>query len=48
MTLGGWIVMVASVGAVVSLFLWCVYKVLTTPEDADRMHGFEGDFPDRE
>jgi len=48
MTLDGWIVMLLSVGAVVILFSWCIYKVLTTPEDVDRMHGFEGDLPDRE
>lgn len=48
MTLGGWIVMLVSVGAVVTLFVWCIYKVLSTPEDPARLHGFEGDLPDRD
>jgi len=29
MTNGGWITMVLSVGAVVTLFLWCLYRVLS-------------------
>ena len=29
MTTGGWITMILSVGAVVSLFIWCIYRVLT-------------------
>ena len=31
MTLGGWIVMILSVGGVTGLFLWCIYKVVTVP-----------------
>lgn len=47
MTIGGWIVMLVSVGAVVTLFAWCIYRVLTLPEKSDRLHGFEVE-PDEE
>lgn len=46
MTAGGWFVLVVSVGAVVALFFWCVWKVLTTPGESERMHGFEFETPD--
>jgi len=38
--------MLLSVGCVTSLFAWCVYKVVTTPSDAEAMHGFEFETPD--
>ncbi len=38
MTLGGWVVMILSVGGVTSLLLWCIYKVLTTPESVEHLH----------
>lgn len=41
MTLGGWIVMTLSVGSVTIAFLWCIWKVLTTPEEQEKIHGFE-------
>lgn len=46
MTLGGWINLILSVGSVTALFAWCVYKVLTTPAESDKMHGFEFETPD--
>ncbi len=46
MTLGGWIIMIISVGSVSTLFGWCVYKVLTTPNEEEKMHGFEIETPD--
>lgn len=46
MTPGGWIIMLASVGSVTALFGWCIYKVLTTPDEAERVHGFEIETPD--
>ena len=46
MNSGGWIIMLLSVGTVSLLFIWCVYKVLTTPGEAERMHGFELETPD--
>ena len=27
MTLGGWLVMILSVGTVSSLFFWCIYRI---------------------
>ena len=46
MTIGGWIIMLLSVGAVTVLFFWCVVKVLTTPGDSEKLHGFEFETPD--
>lgn len=44
MTLGGWIIMIASVGTVTILFTVCIYKVLTAPgEEDEKIHGFEVD-----
>ena len=39
MTTGGWITMLLSVGFVVSLFSWCIYRVLTCK--ARHLHGIE-------
>ncbi len=38
MNLGGWIFMLTSITAVVSLITFCFYKVLTKPSAADHMH----------
>lgn len=38
MTLGGWIIMIASVGAVTTFFVWCLAKVLRQPESAQHIH----------
>ncbi len=46
MTGGGWIDLILSVGSVVTLFAWCIYKVVTTPEEPDKLHGFEFETPD--
>ena len=35
MTTGGWIVMLTSVGAVVSLLTFCLYRVFTLPPHDD-------------
>lgn len=48
MTLGGWIVLVLSVGSVTTLFVWAIWKVLTTPGETERMHGFEFETPDEQ
>lgn len=48
MTLGGWLIMGVSVGGVTALFAWCLWKVLTTPHETERLHGFEGETPDKE
>jgi hypothetical protein len=46
MNLGGWIIMSLSVGTVSLLFVWCIYRVLTTPGETEHMHGFELETPD--
>lgn len=46
MNLGGWLIMLLSVGTVSLLFFWCIYKVLTTPGEAEHLHGFEMETPD--
>ncbi len=46
MTQGGWIVMILSVGSVTVVFLWCLWQVLTTPEESEKLHGFSFETPD--
>ena len=46
MNTGGWIIMGLSVGTVCVLFVWCIFKVLTTPGETEHMHGFEIETPD--
>jgi hypothetical protein len=41
MTATGFIVMPLSVGTVIILCGWCIYKVLTTPEETKKVHGVE-------
>lgn len=48
MNLSGWLVMLLSIGSVVSLFIWCIYKVLTIPQETEHVHGFEQEPPDVE
>ena len=48
MTIGGWIIMLLSVGTVTTLFAWCIYKVLTSPSESEKLHGFEIETPDKE
>ena len=46
MTPGGWFVMLVSVGSVTLLFLWCLWKVLTTADESEKLHGFSFETPD--
>jgi hypothetical protein len=46
MTPAGWLIMILSVGSVSILLTWCIFKVLTTPEETDHIHGFEQETPD--
>ncbi|MFN7563935.1 MAG: hypothetical protein ACK5TH_19350 [Prosthecobacter sp.] len=46
MTTSGLLVMLLSVGTVTILFGWCVYKVLTTPNETEKVHGVEFQTPD--
>jgi len=46
MTTAGWLIMILSVGTVCALFAWCVYKIVTTPNETRHIHGFEQETPD--
>jgi hypothetical protein len=46
MTTSGLIVMLLSVGIVVSLFSWCIWKVLSTPHETEKIHGVDFHTPD--
>lgn len=39
MTFGGWLILLASVGGVTTLFVWCIHKVMTTPGETEHLHG---------
>ena len=41
METGGWILMILSVGTVVSLFLWCLWQVLfrSSADTPEHLHG---------
>jgi hypothetical protein len=41
MTIGGWITMILSVGFVVSLFTWCIFRVLTSKGPIDSLHSLD-------
>ena len=38
LTPGGWITMILSVGFVTSLFVWCIWRVLRSPDASEHMH----------
>jgi hypothetical protein len=38
LTLGGWFTMLTSVGFVTVLTAWCIWKVLTTPGETEKLH----------
>ena len=46
MTTAGLFVMLISIGIVVSLFTWCVWKVLSTPNESEKLHSLEFETPD--
>jgi len=49
MTLEGWVFMICSIGFVVSLIVFCFYRVLSTPSSAEHLHApLEIDTRDRE
>ncbi|MBI2928998.1 MAG: hypothetical protein HYY24_25315 [Verrucomicrobia bacterium] len=41
MTTGGWITLLLSVGFVVTLFVWCLYRVLLCAPEPEQLHGIE-------
>ena len=47
MTTGGWLSLILSVGGVTSLLLWCIVKVLTTPEPEHQLGPVEPARDDR-
>lgn len=48
MTTGGWIIMIVSITTVTYLMGWCIYKILSTPGEIDRVHGIEQHTPDQD
>ena len=46
MTLGGWITMLISVGTVLSLFTFCLVKVLRENNPSEHLHGLDIDTHD--
>lgn len=41
MTWDGWLTMTISISVVTGLLVWCVYKVMRTPGESEKIHGFE-------
>ena len=41
MTAGGWFTMLVSVGFVVILFGWCIWRVLSASKPEGHIHGIE-------
>ena len=39
MTLGGWIIMLLSVGGTTGFFFWCIRRVLGPPDRTDKVRG---------
>lgn len=46
MSTAGFLVMLLSVSTVTLLFGWCVYRVLTTPNEVEKLHGVDLHTPD--
>ncbi len=46
MTTAGLLVMLLSVGTVTLLFGWCIRKVITTPDEVDKVHAVNLHTPD--
>ncbi len=46
MTTGGWIIMISTIIMATIFFGWCIFKILTTPGEAEHVHGFEIETPD--
>ncbi len=41
MTVGGWITLTLSVGFVTTLFIWCIFRVLSGRQSVEHLHGLE-------
>ncbi|MGD9781570.1 MAG: hypothetical protein AB7V14_05385 [Kiritimatiellia bacterium] len=42
MTIAGWIILISACGGIVGLLLWCIRKVVATPEATAHLHA-QGD-----
>ena len=38
MTLGGWLIMLMSVGGTTGLLAWCIHRVLNAPDATKKLH----------
>lgn len=38
MTIGGWIILLGSVGFMTGLLVWCIVRVLSTPGSEEHLH----------
>ena len=38
MTATGWVVMIVAAGGITVLLAWCIHRVVTTGDSAERMH----------
>jgi hypothetical protein len=38
MTVAGWVVMFLACAGMIGLLLWCIHKVVTTPESYEHLH----------
>ena len=47
MTPGGWMTMILSVGTVISLFVFCLVKVLREKNPSEHLHGLDIDTQDK-
>lgn len=48
MSIGGWFIFLIAVGSVLTLFCWCMYKVITTPGETEHLHRIGEHTPDEE
>ena len=39
MSIAGWIIMLVSVFGMTAFFIWCLWRVLSTPEAVEYVHG---------
>ena len=38
MSLAGWIIMLSACGSITGLMIWCIRKVVSTPESYEHLH----------
>lgn len=47
MTIWGLVIMILSVGGTTGWLAWCIYRVVTTPDETKKIHGFDTHTPDQ-